>query len=383
MRILLRAMRASRIRLPVAGFAFALGACASDTLAPAPRVATTSPTLSTSVAPISNHLAFWFQGWGPGIYNWAGPTTGISINVQRILMGSYFTRVLGMSDVFHPGSKEIVMNTVYGSTTVQCAQGWGSSFDADTMWVTTFCYNGVTQQDADAFYSTLVVGNNTMSGTSAFAVADRPWAASYTPDPARSFTTGTGSLLVQRIGVGDYYVNLGTGSPKGTTYLVNSVVNGAVCGIAEWKSFGIRVRCFTVDGLLSDVVNFNVLQVGGGRYSLDPYGAVYPWAFVWANQLSASSTYTPNASYARTWNGGAITVTRASVGDYTVDIGGIQNPYGDSENIQVTPFGLTYATCTVVGISDAPAGASRRVRVQCRNQQGALIDSRFTLLLLR
>lgn len=371
-----------------------LSACSADTVVATDprgesRARSGGPAASATTPAISDHIAFWFLSGSAGISNFLAPVQGPAVNAQRLAAGYYSMTVNGMSDYFHPGNKEIVMTTTYGTTTTaQCSvPAWGSSASVDQMWVTTFCDDMITGQQLDAPFSTLIVGNNSLSGTSAFAFADRPWSASYVPDTSRSFTTGTASnMLIQRIGVGDYYVNLGTGSPQGTTYMVKSAYELAMCAIGEWKNFGVRVRCFDQSEASVDA-QFNILQVGGGRYSPDTYGAVRPYAFAWVDQRSATTMYMPNTSYSRAWTGDrfvdSISVRRTAVGDYRVEIPGLQNPLNDPETVHVTPFGLTYAACTIVNFADTPGGTTMRVLVQCRDSHGAPIDTRFNLLILR
>lgn len=370
-----------------------LFACSQDTVvATDPRGESTArpggPAASATTPAISNHIAFWSLSGSSGVSNFLAPVQGPAVNAQRLAAGYYSMTVNGMSDYFHPGNREIVMTTTYGTTTVQCSvPAWGSSASVDQMWVTTFCDDMITGQQVDAPFSTLIVGNNSLSGTSAFVFADGLSSPSYVPDTSRSFTTGTASnMLIQRVGVGDYYVNLGTGSPQGTTYMVKSAYELVMCAIGEWKNFGVRVRCFDQSGASVDA-QFYILQVGGGRYSPDTYGAVRPYAFVWADQRSTIATYTPNTSYSRAWTGDrfvdSISVRRTAVGDYRVEIPGLQNPLNDPETVQVTPFGLTYAACSIYSIGDTPGGTTRRVLVQCRDPRGAPVDTRFNLLMLR
>ena len=162
----------------------------------------------------------------------------------------------------------------------------------------------------------LVVGNNSLGAPSAFAIANQPTAASYVPDAAVSYTSGTGAMLIQRIGTGDWYVNLGTGSPQGSTYLVNSFDARVVCTVAEWKNFGIRARCFDRTGALVDAP-FKVLQIGAGRTG-------FPFAFAWADQRSLTTPYVPNPSASR---GTSITSTRISAGTYDVAFAGLATRY--------------------------------------------------------
>ena len=342
-----------------------------------------TPTSATS---ISNHVAYWLLGQPyfapsvPGIYDWVIPSSGSRITAQRLAPGYYISTVPGMSNVFHPGNKEIVMTTTARDTTPQCTvPAWFSSSTSDVLQVTTFCNDLHTGQRVDGDFETLIVGKNTMSGVSAFAVANLPSALSYTPDTARSFTTGTGAIHIDRTAVGDWNVSLGTGSSQGSIFLVSSAYELAVCTVGEWKNFGVRVRCFDQNGASVDA-EFNVLQVAGGRL-FDAFGSTYPFAFAWADQRTATAPYSPNPSFARSSSGGAITVTHLGVGNYRVEFQGMQNPFNDPEQVQVTPFGLVYAVCTAVRRSDSPTG--RIVSVLCRDASGAPADTRFNVLLMR
>jgi hypothetical protein len=87
----------------------------------------------------------------------------------------------------------------------------------------------------------------------AFATGDQPTAASYAPDTSRSFTTGTQPMLIERIGVGDWYVHLGTGNPQGSMFLVSSTDANSVCVVGERKNFGARVKCVNRTGVVADV----------------------------------------------------------------------------------------------------------------------------------
>jgi hypothetical protein len=371
----------------------ALAACSNDVVATrAPSSAAvkdmaerdpelTPPATTTT----SNHIAYWLLGQPyvslsvPGIYDWVIPSSGSRITAQRLAAGYYIATVPGMSDVFHPGNKEIVMTTASRDTTPQCTvPAWVSSATSDVLQVTTFCNDMHTGQRADGEFETLIVGNNTMSGVSAFAVANLPSALSYTPDTARSFTTGAGAIHIDRNAIGDWNVSLGTGSAQGSIFLVSSAYELAVCTVGEWKNFGIRVRCFDQIGAPVDA-QFNVLQVAGGRFS-NQFGSMYPFAFAWADQRQATAPYTPNPSFSRS-SGGAITATRLGVGNYQVEFQGLQNPLNDPEQVQVTPFGVFYAVCTAVRRSDSATG--RIVSVLCRDAQGTPMDTRFNILLMR
>lgn len=369
-----------------------LAACSSDKML-APRVLdhhavkddVPVDTTNALAATVSNHFAYWRLVSPPGsftahVFDAVTPSTFAFMRVSRFNIGDYTTEVPLMSSAFHPGNKETVITTTYGATTVQCvALGWSSEPDQDFFGVRTLCNDMRGGRFVDQEFASLVVGNNSVSGTHAFAYATRPTAASYTPDTATSFTTGTGRMLIERTAVGDYNVTLGTGSPNGSTYLVSAVSAQAVCGVGSWRTSGVRVRCFDGTGAPVDA-RFTVLQIAGGRFSTVCFGCVFPIAFAWADKPSSKSTFTPNAAHSASASG-PMSVTRTSVGQYEIRFANLQNPFFDPENVQVTTFGTTYAACTVVSRSDE--ASARLVRVQCLDAKAAPTDSRFNITLMR
>ena len=149
-------------------------------------------------------------------------------------------------------------------------------------------------------------------------------------------------------------MSLGTGSSQGSIFLVSSAYELAACTVGEWKNFGVRVRCFDQSGASVDA-EFNVLQVAGGRFS-NSFGVCVPIRVCLGGSASATAPYSPNPSFARSSSGGPITVTRVGVGNYRVEFQGMQNPFNDPEQVQVTPFGLFYAVCTAVRRNDSATG---------------------------
>ena len=81
-----------------------------------------------------------------------------------------------------------------------------------------------------------------------------------------------------------------------------------------------------------------IVQVGGGL-------ANRRIGFAFASQPTSAS-YTPGAGSALNSSGGAITVTRSSVGHYAINFAGLQKLPGHTEHVQVTSFGMTLSTCT-------------------------------------
>ena len=381
------------IALALIGLLAAVTACTEDATPTAPRDIGSRPIAGAAapdVAPtdalpiISNHFAFYrlFNPTQPSILEFEGPSIFSPPLVARLGTGNYSVSVPLMSDVSHPGEKEVVTVTTYGITTASCMVDWVSLSAQDALGVVDVCDDISTGARSDVEFSVLVVGKNSVGGTTAFARDLSPTVASLVPDPATSFTTGTGAMVINRTAVGVWNVRLGTGNPQGSTFLVSTPREGVLCGLGAFTNAGVRVRCFQRGGAAVDAP-FAVLQLSGGRYVPgDHSGATVPAAFAFADKPAATAPYTPNTNFSHS-DRGAITVIRSGTGDYQVVFDGFQNPFGDPETVQVTPFGSSYAACSVVSRTDAGAGTSRNVRVQCRNPGGALVNSRFTIAMLR
>ena len=180
-------------------------------------------------------------------------------------------------------------------------------------------------------------------------------------------------MTITRASAGDYDVNVGTGSPAQSTFLVNEafVDPGSACTVGAWRTSSVQVRCFGSTGAPSDYY-YRVLQVDGGR----PGRRL---GFAWANQPAAAS-YTPNVNYSFNSSGGAVTATRLGLGQYAVDFAGLQKVAGETENVQVTPWATASTSCNVVGWGNAGAGI--RVNVECRQLNGSLTDARFNVVVI-
>jgi len=97
-------------------------------------------------------------------------------------------------------------------------------------------------------------------------------------------------------------------------------------------------------------------------------------AWAWADQLHATSLYTPQTKYSYNSTGGSITITRTGTGAYTVALTGFLG--GEGDDVQVTAYGGDHY-CTVDGWG---SGASPVIYVKCYAPGGAATDSKFTIL---
>jgi hypothetical protein len=101
-------------------------------------------------------------------------------------------------------------------------------------------------------------------------------------------------------------------------------------------------------------------------------------AYALADQPTAASPYSPDASTRFSSSGGTITVTRTSVGQYTVRFAGLGRPPGGHDNVQVTGYGGVPVYCKPA-LWDA-SSADLVVQVNCVLRDATKADSKFTIL---
>jgi hypothetical protein len=105
------------------------------------------------------------------------------------------------------------------------------------------------------------------------------------------------------------------------------------------------------------------------------------FGYALADQPSATGPYSPDAAYRYTSSGGPISVTRDSIGTYSVRFAGLGRAPGQRDNVQVTGYGGAAAYCKPRGW-DATA-PDLVVEVRCWSAPDAVLaDSRFTILVV-
>ncbi len=240
----------------------------------------------------------------------------------------------------------------------------------------------------------------------AYTWADRPTADSYTPSTAYTFNpdgdvtitrTSAGRYVVQFAGLGDRFrERIGASSDlyeggAGGHVQVTAYGNPAIrCHPASWglsgSNLNVAVHCNDHTGTPTD-----------GRFSLlalEPGFNPGALGYVWANQATPSSAYTPHSAYAYNAGSKALTITRTMRGTYTVtfrdlyELGDASLPLGGF-HAQVSAYGSdTEAICQSTGgyrsTNGVAADDGRDLTffVLCYGTNGATEDARFTLLAL-
>jgi len=179
-------------------------------------------------------------------------SSGATNRIDRLGTGSYRVRLPNLGKA--AGHVQV---TAYGSGPERCKVGsWGPGGTEQTIRV--FCYRP-TGSPVDTLFTLTYVRNGNILGApvccrpdghhTAYAWANQPGAASYTPAPAYQFADFGRQSTISRLAVGSYAVHppvaLGNGNVQVTAYGDGS----AQCKVNFWTpTAGIRVLCFTTAG---------------------------------------------------------------------------------------------------------------------------------------
>ncbi len=348
-----------------------------DALQPGVNPSGTTPVQLAigNAAPFSNRFAYaWAdQPNNPSYtanpsFSFIGTGGGIRITGTG---GSYAVTFGGLSRAGVGGTETFIV-TPYGSNRAHCVAGFYTDTGVSIV-VNVFCFDAILTTTTPSAFTILAVGSNSLPARSAFAYANNPIAAHYTPDPNFSYSSTVGATLAITHDSlpGNYRVNLGTGNPAGSAFLVNSQLSANLCEIGEWKPVTARIRCFDAGSGIPFDADYQVLQLGAGRPGMR-------FGFAFADQSTAAS-YTPNTSRSHS-TGGSIKATRSAVGHYAVTFTGLQKLAGHTETVQLTPFATAYVNCNV--ISWTSLASALKANVECRNLAGNFRDSRFEIVVI-
>jgi hypothetical protein len=145
------------------------------------------------------------------------------------------------------------------------------------------------------------------------------------------------------------------------------------CTAVNWGSSNgtdvmINIDCFDASG---NPLNSDFSVFYQARTTAPTAGTI---AYLWANQPTTTTTYTPSSTYSYNSSGGVNTVTRDNTGLYFAYLPGITT---DGGNPQVTAYGGVAARCEVVDWYHNHSGTN--VAVQCVNSAGNPADEYFDI----
>jgi hypothetical protein len=158
---------------------------------------------------------------------------------------------------------------------------------------------------------------------------------------------------------------IGAGLPPDTWTSSNpSVISITSTGVIK----GLTVGQATISATWRGTTGSAVVSVGATDARL---------GYALADQPGAAS-YSPAAATSYTSSGGAITVTRADTGIYTVRFAGLGRPPGGRDNVQVSAVGTAAVYCKAKGWDGSSADLV--VNILCLNKDAFTVDSKFTIL---
>jgi serine protease len=289
--------------------------------------------------------------------------------------GSYTVHFAGLAS--NGGNVQV---SAYGSSAHSCKVGsWFRSGTEELVNVLCFNFAG---SAVDANFTASFAKGGSASNTFAFAWANQPTTASYTPSTTYQYNSHGGRATVTRTSTGRYTVSFpdtttsgaqAAGGVKVTAYGSGS----GVCKVVSWGPSGttaekVNVACFTSSGAASDEL-FSIAYVNKTNLVGDKLNGT---AYAWADQPSSAS-YTPFSSYQFDQiksTTGTVTITRSGTGTYAVHFPK-QNGGWDGGHFQVTAYGSGTERCQVQNWGDETGG--RVVNILCFANGGSLVDTRY------
>ncbi len=186
-------------------------------------------------------------------YQWN--STGVNNTITRTGVGLYTANMPGMS--FLGGTVEV---TAYGTGSAHCKV---TSWFASSVNVACFSAAGA---PTDSMFTLNYDHQLSPNGGPSFAYAwaDQPSSASYTPSTTYQFgalasecSSSVGTITVQRSAVGRYAVQIPTLSPTGSNVKVTAYGSGGEsCKVVGWGGSGtgtqVSVACFDAAGAAVD-----------------------------------------------------------------------------------------------------------------------------------
>ena len=303
-------------------------------------------------------------------------SAGAAITIQRQSDGVYDVTIPNMTK--GAGQREVVLVSPTSGSNIGCQIGsWNPGGTGIVARVYCFSTTGL---PVDGAFSILLAESGTIAGRFGFTWGDQPTTDSYNPNPQWTDNSSGGATTITRTGPGAYTVRwAGLARSTGLEETVMVGAYGTVprrCNVASWDAFGSAdliafVTCTDLNGVAADS-RFVAAMVDRGR-SARRYG------LTWANQPTSPIYSATTNGYSRTSTAGAISISRTAAGSYQVRLGGQARTGASPETVLVTSYGST-AYCKAS--QWAPNGADMIVTVVCYDATGALVDSRFDVLLL-
>jgi hypothetical protein len=306
-------------------------------------------------------------------------SSGGSITITRDSAGWYNVRFLGLARATGPsGGRDNVQVTAFGSPAgVFCKlRGWTN--DGADRLVPVHCHRA-DGTATDSRFTILLAGARAFDLTTPLGFVVLP------PQPAPSaaldtsqmaFNSVSGQIDFGRGGVGSYSIAFpGISQPTGPVTILTSTLSIGTehCQTVAYdlNKGGLAAACANTEGLAADA-RPDILWLSRGR-------AGHRYGYATTHSISAQippvdPLFTLNSS------GGAVTMRRLAVGQWTATFAGLGRPAGGREVVLVSTFTGLDHLCTIV--SWATAGSDLTATVQCFTAAGSPVDGQFSVAII-
>ncbi|MEO0557072.1 MAG: T9SS type A sorting domain-containing protein [Bacteroidota bacterium] len=303
--------------------------------------------------------------------DYAYNASGEAITLIRSGVGRYQALFAGLGAVSGTGTIHV---TAYRSNASCVVAGWGSNdgaLDADVR-----CYDPSGALTDSRFMLLFATASGITVSNMAYAWADQSEAASYTPEAFYAYNGGGGAITASRSSTGTYEIEFaGLSAGTGLGHIqVTAYGSDALCRILTWNvvsgSVVVGVGCQDSSGDPVDS-RYTVLYVGADAASANT-------GFAWADARTSSS-YAPSSSYVFN-DTRDVTATRSSPGVYGITFAGLGGTT-EGGHVQVSSYGASNfgAVCNT---NRWDSVGDVEIDVECYDENGTLVDSRYTVLVV-
>ena len=290
-----------------------------------------------------------------------GPTT-----ITRSAVGVYAVAFDGLGSVANGGNVHV---TAYGLSTTCNVSSWGNN--GGSLRIVVRCYTSSGAPIDSRFNVLFLTSSGAAVSQLAYAYANNPSSASYTPSSTYSYNGGGGAITATRSGAGSYRMSFAGLSTTNGHVQVTAYGSSATCGVNSWSPSGgalnVGVRCRDAAGAPVDT-RYTVMFIGNAS-ATDDVG------FAWANDADGAS-YTPSLTYSVN-DGGAMTATRSAVGDYVMAFAGLGGVTSGG-NVQVP----AYSSDAARTVGSWSSTVDVRANIDCYDAAGARMDTRYNVLVV-
>jgi hypothetical protein len=277
-------------------------------------------------------------------FNRAGGT----VLITSTTTGRYLVDFEGFENFAGGGNVQVTAESTYGESGRYCnIESWAPGA------VAINCYDAAGVA-ADSLFSVFFIKKPPGETAAAYAWADQPSSASYTPSFFYSENPGGGAVTAHRSATGAYQMTfsgfgllgVGGGHPQVTPY---GSGNNARCTVLSWFGDTVYVRCFDSAGSPAD-----------SSYALlyfRPDTVHDALAFAWSDDGSFPSAYEPNPFYSFNSGDGLIAITSIHEGLYGASFVDFERQGIGPGNVQLTAYSGTDVNCAILGSDDRSAEA--------------------------